>query len=340
MAADSLEPAIGALLAQSGRSAAGFRVVPLAGGGNNRVMSVLSGDERLVAKWYWHDATDTRDRLGAEYAFLEHAWRIGLRCVPRPWACDASAHLALYEFVEGQKLAPGSLNAEHVLDAAAFFAMLNSSGSRAAAVGLPDASEACFSIAAHFRMVDARIERLSGIVPGGAVDREARDFSAELEARWAQVKAGILHKLPDSDRMLPKEERCLSPSDFGFHNALERQDGRLCFLDFEYAGWDDPAKAVGDFFAHPGSPVPRAHFEAFLAAATAPFPDPNAVAARARVLERVFRVKWCCIILNEFLPAAARRRRFADPGADPSARKSAQLDKARALLESLTHREQ
>ena len=41
---------------------------------------------------------------------------------------------------------------------------------------------------------------------------------------------------------LPKETRCLSPSDFGFHNALLEATGKLRFVDFEYAGWDDPAK--------------------------------------------------------------------------------------------------
>src|SRR5258708_29751946 len=41
---------------------------------------------------------------------------------------------------------------------------------------------------------------------------------------------------------------------FGFHNALLRPSQELCFLDFEYAGHDDPAKMVGDFFSQPAIP--------------------------------------------------------------------------------------
>ena len=40
-----------------------------------------------------------------------------------------------------------------------------------------------------------------------------------------------------------------SPSDFGFHNIL-CEDGRLNFVDFEYAGIDDLAKSARRFFAY------------------------------------------------------------------------------------------
>lgn len=335
MAADSLEPAIGALLAQSGRSAAGFRIEPMAAGGNNRVFLVRCGAERLVAKWYWHDQADPRDRLGAEYAFLEHAWHMGLRCVPQPYARDPAAHLAIYEYVDGVKIAHA--DPSDVRAAAAFFAQLNAPASLGAARALPVASEGCFSVDEHFAMVDARIARLAGVVIEGDVDSEAVEFSAELASLWEREKYQIARAMLDTARRLDPAERCLSPSDFGFHNALRRDGGHLCFIDFEYAGWDDPAKAVGDFFSHPGSPVPRGYYEDFLTAAMAAFPQPEAMAERSRLLDPVFRVKWCCIILNEFLPAAAKRRRFADATVDTTARKRAQLVKARTLLATLNH---
>ena len=42
----------------------------------------------------------------------------------------------------------------------------------------------------------------------------------------------------------------LSPSDFGFHNSLFRNN-KLFFFDFEYAGWDDPIKLMCDFILNP-----------------------------------------------------------------------------------------
>jgi hypothetical protein len=341
MARDSLEPAVAALLATLERGKAGFRLEPLSASGNNRVFTLHCDGETLVLKWYFHDPTDTRDRLGAEYAFLEHAWTVGLRCIPQPLGKDLSTHLALYEFVEGYKLEANQVDESAMRQAAQFLALLNGPQSRAAATALPEASEACFSVAAHFEMVDARLARLVYMPVESDVDRAAAEFVSQLTSYWSGTKVRLLEDCAalglSPDATLPAGHRCLSPSDFGFHNALVRPDGSLCFIDFEYSGWDDPAKAVGDFFSHPGVAVPHAQFEPFLAQALAPFELAHTMAARVRLLEPISKVKWCCIILNEFLPAAARRRNFANPGNDEIARKQLQLAKAIHLFESLPH---
>jgi hypothetical protein len=341
MVSDTLEPAVAALLATLKRGTTVFRLEPLSASGNNRVFTVHCNGETLVLKWYFHDDSDTRDRLGAEYAFLTHAWNMGLRCIPQPLGNDPSTHLALYEFVEGYKLEAKQVDEPAMQQAAEFLAQLNSKQSRAVATALPQASEACFSIAAHFAMVDARLARLDSMPLESDVDRAAAEFVSRLNAYWHGTKARLLQGCAalglNPDTALPAVDRCLSPSDFGFHNALVRPNGSLCFIDFEYAGWDDPAKAVGDFFSHPGVAVPHAQFEPFLAQALAPFEEKERLTARVRLLEPISQVKWCCIILNEFLPAAARRRNFANPGADDVARKQRQLDKATTLFESFPH---
>jgi hypothetical protein len=68
-----------------------------------------------------------------------------------------------------------------------------------------------------------------------------------------------------------------------------------------------------------------------------PFDQAEKMAQRARLLEPISQIKWCCIILNEFLPKAAKRRRFADPSTDAGIRKERQLLKAKQLFESLHH---
>jgi len=341
MAGDSLEPAVAALLATLRRGKAGFVLEPLSASGNNRVFTLHSDGETLVLKWYFHDVADTRDRLSAEYAFLEHAWAMGLRCIPQPLGKDLSTHLAIYEFVEGYKLEASQVDEPAIRQAAQFFALLNAPQSRAAAIALPEASEACFSVAAHFAMVDARLARLVYMPVESEVDRAAAEFVSRLTHYWNGTKERLLEDCVavglSLEAELPADERCLSPSDFGFHNALVRPDGSLCFVDFEYAGWDDPAKAVGDFFSHPGVAVPYEQFEPFLARVLAPFENAELMAARVRLLEPISQVKWCCIILNEFLPAAVRRRNFANPESNDIARKQRQLIKASTLFESLQH---
>jgi hypothetical protein len=64
-------------------------------------------------------------------------------------------------------------------------------------------------------------------------------------------------------------------------------------------------------------------------------PSPALHVARARLLLPVYRVKWVCIMLNEFLPVGESRRSFS--GAEGAARKAAQLAKAQAALAPLTN---
>jgi len=312
-------------------------VVPFAASGNNRVFAVKAGGLRYAAKVYFRHPSDNRDRLHAEFSFLSCADRAGITCVPKPVVCDPARGIGVYEFIDGRKLSAPEIDADCVDQAAEFIARLNQAATHAEARNLPDASEACFSIAAHFSMVDGRIDRLDQIASDDPADREAREFSAALKARWGQLKALILKEAAaariDPDTMLTG--RCLSPSDFGFHNALATRERGICFIDFEYAGWDDPAKLVGDFFSHPAIPVDIAHLERFVKTASAYAERPAEVVARAHILFPVFQVKWCCIILNEFLPESAKRRRFADPGSDPAARKRAQLKKAISLFERI-----
>ena len=65
----------------------------------------------------------------------------------------------------------------------------------------------------------------------------------------------------DVHRPFEETERMFSPSDLGFHNILagNQNKGELFFLDFEYSGWDDPAKLLADFFHHEGQNVAWEH---------------------------------------------------------------------------------
>ena len=53
---------------------------------------------------------------------------------------------------------------------------------------------------------------------------------------------------------------------------------------------------------------------------------------RVAKLFPMFQVKWCCIMMNEFLPETAERRMFSNPELDIQESKYKQLEKAKALL--------
>ena len=308
----------------------------LAGGKNNQVYRLDTAAGRpLVLKRYFTDPRDKRDRLGAEWGFLKHTWSHGVRSVPEPLACDAAAHAALYGFVEGRKLRATELTPAHI-DAAIDFVLSVNARPRAE---LAPASEACFSLSEHIATVERRVARLTTLDPDAPHASEAQCFvSTRLTPAWTVVKSRLVADAREAglamDEPLSPADCCLSPSDFGFHNALVDKAGRLTFLDFEYAGRDDPAKLVSDFFCQPEIPVPLDYHPAFIARISDGLRLDTKARARCRMLLDAYRIKWACIILNDFLPLGDARRAFADEG-DRAARCAAQLAKAEAKLSGL-----
>lgn len=297
-----------------------FSLVPLAGGGNNRVFRVDLADRRCLLKAYFHHPDDPRDRLETEFRFSDIASHTGR--VPRPLASDPANHLGLYEFVAGRKLTPAEVSDTAVSQAIEFLRAIQIFPEFSQ---FPPASEGCFSIDAHLGTVDRRIRRLAGIASEFA---DAIAFvHHDLAPTWERIRAGI----PASGSPISQDSRVVSPSDYGFHNALLEADGNLRFLDFEYAGWDDPAKTVCDFFHQPAVPVPYRFLGKWLDAVSELVSDAAAFRQRVEWLMPVYRVKWCCIMLNEFLPVGENRRAFAR-GGDAEARRREQLEKARAAL--------
>jgi len=308
----------------------------LAGGKNNQVYRVeTEAGTPLVLKRYFTDPRDPRDRLGAEWDFLKHAWSHGIRAVPEPLACDAVSHAGLYGFVQGRKLLASELTPAHI-DAAIDFVLSVNARPRAL---LAPGSEACFTLAEHISTVERRVERLAMLDPDAPHAKEAQSFvSTRLLPAWNVVKSRLAADAHAAglamEQVLSPDDCCLSPSDFGFHNALIDDAGKVTFLDFEYAGRDDPAKLVSDFFCQPEIPVPLDYHAIFIARMAEGFGLDEAGRARCRMLLDAYRIKWTCIILNDFLPLGAARRAFADAGAW-AARCASQLAKADAELAAL-----
>lgn len=318
------------LLREAGLPAA-EGIAPLAGGGNNRVYRVACGARSALLKAYFQHPDDPRDRLAAEFAFLQFAWDCGLRCVPRPLACDPRRKLGLYEFVEGRPLQAEEIGRAEVQQAIDFFRELNRHKRQPAARELHNASEACFTLAEHLACVERRIERLR------EADAAGEFVASELAPAWVRTREQVVARAAAAgvplEAPLSADDRCLSPSDFGFHNALRTADGRLRFLDFEYAGWDDPAKTACDFACQPSLPAPRELHAHFARGVVAGLSDPAAHLRRIEWLLPVHRLKWCCIMLNDFLPVGGRRRAFARSPHEAEQRKQVQLHKAREALQ-------
>jgi len=336
MTQERLENVVVSLLAKIGKKG-DFNIYRLAGGGNNKVFRVDLDNSHFLLKEYFQDANDTRNRLKTEYSFCEFAWNMGIRSLPQPFVCDCNNNTALYEFIEGRHLEPKEIEKRFVVTALNFYAELNKYKKNVEAKKLPYASEACFSVSSHLECVNNRIERLKAIEVSSSIDNEALDFiKDELAEAWRDVAVCAKKKFQKLriklNAEISKFDQCLSPSDFGFHNALLPADGAIRFIDFEYAGWDDPAKTVCDFFCQPKVPVPMAYYDMVVNAVFDNLTEPKLHADRAMGLLPVYQIKWCCVLLNDFQSVGSRRRDFSKGFINKDKQKSKQLNKAKIAL--------
>lgn len=302
-------------------------VVPCAKGGNNRALRVEAGGKPYLAKYYFKSAEDTRPRMQNEWAFLSYAAQSDVPAVPRPLAKNDKDGLAIYSFLPGVVPNAQQIDADAVAQAGALIANLNQKRERARE--LADASESCFSAGDHLALLEARIRRL-----------DKHDALPEHAAALAEVvrdiQATFARYAPQLDYApLAATERCLSPSDFGFHNSLRDEQGRFSFIDFEYAGWDDPAKMLCDFLLHPGVSVETGLLSHLLKPLEKSGIVSKPVLTRTRMLYPLLALRWCCIILNVFVPEHAARRQFSDSAWDKQAAQAAQLAKARHMLHKI-----
>lgn len=316
--------------------ASGKKFIPLRGGANNRVFSC---DSTFLIKRYFAHPDDPRDRFATEQKFYTYLSSCGVTQTPRALSWDASARVGVFSFIDGAS--PPAVTGDHVDAAIEFVRDLNRLSNKTAAGLLSPASEACFSLDAHLAAVARRVDALRLLSPDESVlDHEARGFVQDiLVPAWKEVVAQINEHTSAEDRAteLNAVERCVSPSDFGFHNTLVKSDGRVVFFDFEYAGWDDPAKLVSDFFCQPEHPVPEVYFSAFVAGvANALFlPRESGFERRCQLLFPLYQIKWSCILLNEFTANGRRRRTFSLGETAAAERRERQLRRARELLNRL-----
>lgn len=305
----------------------------LTGGRNNRVYKLVSKQKAFVLKSYFHSDKDSRDRLSTEFSFSSFLWQNGIRQIAEPILWDSEKHIALFGFIKGRKLLPYEVSEKHVLQALEFIIGLNRFRNQQSASAFSPASEACFNLDDHFSSVEKRLQRFEGLAADNDLVLEAVRFvKKNLRPAFDRIKEMGLKKGGQPyniDIFVTGDDKILSPSDFGFHNALLDKDSTLFFFDFEYAGWDDPAKMICDFFCQPDIPAPDKYMSAFIermSDASGNDLTADSLEKRVKFLIPLYRIKWCCIILNIFLSRDAQRIRFASYNTDQRTR---QLEKAR-----------
>ena len=257
------------------------------------------------------------------------------RRVPKAVAVDQKNLAALYEWIDGERIELDDPARRQKTDICAMNDFISDLRRMSAKAHFDSvAREACLSANELMQQIERRISALCEL----SEETDLQDFvSNKLNPVFADASNRLMRwyektgQNPQAD--IAQAHRILSPSDFGFHNALRRSDGDLTFVDFEYFGWDDPVKLLADVPWHPGVRLSSVERQVFVEHGIAHLSaDDSNLSGRYHAQFPLYGLRWATILLNEFFPKRWQRRVFAGAtSADPSVwvvAKARQLAKA------------
>ncbi len=303
------------------------------GRGNSRIYQLSDRHGKQYAlKIYPDSQTDLRPRLATEFYTCT---MLSKASFPVPVATDRSEELnwGVYEWIDGKSItAPGM---DFLTQSFQFIKRLQDDDQlRYQFKGFSLASEACLSGEEIVSQIKKRFNRLAKVRDANLAEFLKQEFLPILESVSVSAKLNLGLTFSMS---LATKYQVLSPSDFGAHNAFVDSANKYHFFDFEYFGWDDPVKLTSDFYWHPGMELSEDLQIKWLALTKELFGKDPLYAQRLEAYLPLFGLRWCLILLNEFIPERFSGRAHANSAAEGALENilGKQLQKSKTLLQNI-----
>lgn len=304
--------------------------------GRNSAVFKLGLDNDTFLKFKIYPVDDNHDRINSEFYSTKILSDFGFDSIPKPLKYDKGLGIAAYQWIEGDII--DEHNLDDISKCSNFINGLFKIKSEKDFSKIGLASAACISGKGIEDQLHQRIRYFKNI--------KNKDLTTFIFDEFVPLMNYFLQNAKNNwnfkysfEEDLPLEKLTLSPSDFGFHNIIKKNNNELCFIDFEYFGYDDPVKLISDFYYHPGMNLNGIQKEYWLKQTLKIFGEE--VFLRASLCKPLYGLIWCLIILNDFRPEILERRISAttENNLNKSSLFQNQLNKAKSLLNFIKQEE-
>lgn len=290
----------------------------LGGGFNNKIFKLDSvSGESYVLKWYFKD---DRNRLSREFSAFEYLRSQGELRLPFPYFRDDEKGYAVYSFESGRTKPGSELSKRNLGEFLSFILFLQNIDPKGGKFGFPEAVLATRSARQFSEVVLSKVKKFEDLVKKSDPNSDVAQFSRSTNVlEKINDYLEVTKKLSGNafyEEISPSLMR-LSPVDFGPHNAIFGNDEKICFIDFEYFGLDDPSKIVANFVTHEGSwGLSHENIKYFIDGYQEKSSLPKDVVRRVKMFIPLQALNWISILLWSFTPQKLESRKFADPNLD------------------------
>ena len=275
-------------------------------GKNSKIYKISTDKKKIILKSYYGKK---KIRIKKEFQFYKYLNQINIKNVVTPIAFDFKNNFLALPYIVGKKI--HNIQNKHIIQFSNFINKINQKNIHSKIIGL--AIEGINDRKNHIIICENRINKLKLVKKGGLVQKEFHLFlNKKIIPTFKALKDKINSKkiFYQTKYKLYKKDMIISPSDLGFHNAIESKK-KIFFFDFEYGGYDDPVKLICDFYCQPNQKVSLKQKEKFKERIIKKYKNYKELDYLISVLLPIYQLKWCCIILNEFIPSKQIIRKYA-----------------------------
>lgn len=236
-----------------------YNISRLAGGINNPTYLLRNESTRIVLKKITTDSTPIFDRYLAEKQFLHLANTLGDINTPKLIDCYDAERILILEYLgPDENIDVIKIDKQRINDCIKFIHKINSKTELSKEIVQQRAADCYLDLSGHIKNINSRILNFNVHHLSDEYKNNAAELLFLLNKKWQILKEDTLKYIqinPDKNN-IDKSFLIISPSDFGFHNVITSK-GTNYFIDFEFSGWDDPAKLYCDFILQPKIPIPK-----------------------------------------------------------------------------------
>jgi len=275
-------------------------------GRNSKVYQLRIDKKTYVVKIYVSNQSQRLKREINMYKFLKYN---KIKNTAELLGFNKTHNFATYSLIKGKKV--NKISDNNVVKAANFIVKLNNKNLKSIPRYL--AIDGIRKLNDHYDDSNKRIINFLKIKPKSKIEDQFLKFvKNSLQSQYKKLlnELETEHFLNLKKIKIYKKNFILSPSDFGFHNILQKNK-ILFFFDFEYSGLDDPTKLICDFISQPDQLITKKQENIFKSIILKKIKNRKDIEYLIKVFLPFYKLKWCCIILNDFRPEKKKIRLHA-----------------------------